>query len=108
MNVIKLVLRVSGLLTILLVASCTWVKPNQDAINVELKSLDQVALCQRVGVATAQTKSSVSFYQRNRETVAKEVLILAKNEAVAMAGNTLVSMDELENGRQQFAVYSCN
>lgn len=107
MKFIKLALRLSGLLAILLATACTWVKPNQGAIDIELKSLDQVALCQRIGVATAQTKSSVSFYQRNPITVAEEVLTLAKNEAVKMAGNTLVPMGELENGRQQFSVYRC-
>jgi len=103
----RMKLNMSVLLMVLLVSSCTWVKLSQEANNIELKNSGELAACQRVGVATAQTKSNIWFYQRDQETVAEEALTLARNEAVKMGGNTLISMGELVNGRQQFAVYLC-
>lgn len=91
----------------LVLASCTWVEIQPGAEIITLQTLAQVSACKRLGIATAQTKERVSFYHRNDAKVATELLSLARNEALALGGDTLVAMTEPDQGIQRFGVYHC-
>ncbi len=96
-----------GIALLLAVTSCTWVDVQPGAEAITVKTLAQVSSCKRLGTATAQTKDRVTFYQRDAGKVASELLTLARNEALSLNGDTLVVIDEPDEGIQRFGVYRC-
>ncbi|WP_370978896.1 DUF4156 domain-containing protein [Agaribacterium sp. ZY112] len=101
---------VQGLsLTVLLVSmgACTWVKPQEGAENISLVKKAHTEACERLGKAHVSVKSKVALIERKSSKVAEELLTLAKNQAVSMGGDTLVSIDKPKDGAQSFEVYNC-
>jgi hypothetical protein len=86
---------------------CTYVKTDAAAESVVLANESRVQNCQRIGTASANVKASVAGINRKSEKVASELLVLARNEAANMGGNTLVANSPIENGKQRFIVYKC-
>ncbi|WP_096084549.1 DUF4156 domain-containing protein [Agaribacterium haliotis] len=102
-----IVFRTACLALITLTTACTWVKPQEGADNVALVKDSHVANCERLGKVNVAVKHDVVGLERKRSKVAEELLTLAKNEAVKMDGDSLVSLAEPEQGSQPFAVYRC-
>ncbi|MBR9913149.1 MAG: DUF4156 domain-containing protein [Gammaproteobacteria bacterium] len=98
---------VSTLLVTAMITGCSWVKVAPEARDIPLKTMAEVGQCKYLGTATGKTKAKVTVISRNDKKVAKEVLDLARNEALSMSGNTLVAKGDLVDGRQTFAVYRC-
>ncbi len=87
--------------------ACAWVRLTNEGEGVRLAEVGQVNNCQRLGRATAQTRSRVAVVDRSSEAVQEEILILARNEAGRMGGNTIVPDSVITDGGQSFSVYSC-
>ena len=90
-------------------SACTWVELNSQgrgvAIRQQTHSIDG---CQRVGTVSAKTRASiVAGTTRNNDTIAKELSILARNEAAALNANTIVAQSSIDNGQQSFIAYNC-
>ena len=88
-------------------SACTWVESHPGAEQVSVKTEAQLKHCRYLGTASAQTADSSSFYSRNEEKVAAEILTLARNEALRMKGNALLPKNQIKDGEQDFAVYLC-
>lgn len=88
-------------------AGCTWVKPTEKGAAVRVASESQVAGCRKLGSTTTQVLAKVLFFARSEKTMTAELATLAQNEAANMGGNTIVPVSPIENGRQDFDVYSC-
>ena len=88
-------------------ASCTWVDPHPNTEYVSVAMIDEVEPCKRLGTAEVNTLAKVGFLERNDDKVHYELLQLARNEAVAIGGDTLVAKTEASEGRQSFWVYDC-
>ncbi|MEQ8954664.1 MAG: DUF4156 domain-containing protein [Gammaproteobacteria bacterium] len=88
-------------------ASCTWVSLTTAGEGVRVAQASEVNGCQRLGNATAQTRSRVTVVDRSNERVQQELTILARNEAGRMGGNTIVPDSVIEGGGQNFSVYNC-
>lgn len=96
------------LLTIsILITACTWVEPVENAASVSLLEASDISTCERLGTTTASVRDQVGWFNRSNDRVAMELLTLAQNSAVSMAGNTLVASAEPNEGSQQFVIYSC-
>lgn len=67
----------------------------------------EVSSCTRLGEASATVKDRVWVYERSPLTVEKELAVLARNEALKMGGDTVVSIGPPVDGRGEFAVYRC-
>lgn len=91
----------------LLVSSCTWVKYEEGAENIALVKPAHIESCEKLGEVSAQVKHTVSGLKRKPEKVARELIVLAKNQAVTMGANALVSLDAPDAGQQSFVAYRC-
>ena len=92
-----------------LVVGCTWVKLTPAGEQVSLSARPGVeGKCKKIGVTSAQVPDKLWFVERARSTVAEELDALARNEAAELGGNTVVPTSDEEQGRREFAVYTCN
>ncbi len=66
----------------------------------------EVSSCKNLGRTSASTTAKVLF-DRPEDTLAKELLIVARNAAASMGGDTVVPLTIIENGQQTFVVYKC-
>jgi len=89
------------------IAGCTWVKPVDGVEAVALVKPGVVQNCQQLSKTTVKVQQKVGFIQRNEEKVAKELLTLARNEAVTVGADTLVADSAVADGRQTFTMYKC-
>jgi hypothetical protein len=89
-----------------LAGGCTWVKLSEAGAGVRLATPDQVAACERIGMATATTEDRV-LVARNETKVKGELITLASNQAATIGGNTIVAQAPPDKGIQTFIVYRC-
>lgn len=93
---------------IFFVTGCnSWVQLTSEGEGVRLGSAQEVANCQRIGQARAQTLSRVVIVERGGERLQEELIRLARNEAGDLGGNVVVPESTIEEGRQSFGVYRC-
>lgn len=89
-------------------SACTWVKPSIKSHTVVLKDDRQVVNCVKKGFTRSKTVSKIVFIPRSEAKMFSELVMLAKNEAVLLQGDTVVPEGELVDGEQVFGVYRCN
>lgn len=99
------IIAVSVVLTTL--HACTWVKPTPEAAKVVVSDSAGVANCIRKGAVNASLKSRVGAFERKPGKVAGELETLARNDAAASGGDTIVAESEIDEGRQTFGIYKC-
>jgi hypothetical protein len=92
---------------VLMLTACATVKTLPGAEDVMLLSAGQQVNCQRLGSASAQVMDKITFVERDKQKMAKELLKLAQNEAVKMGGNALQVASDIKNGSRQYDVYRC-
>lgn len=107
LHVLKPLFVITTLSSLLLVSACTWVKFSEGAEDVELRSANEVAKCEKLGATSASVVDHVGFFDRNEKKVAVELQTLASNQAFAMGGNTVVVDSAITDGSQRFLVYKC-
>ncbi len=89
------------------ITNCTWVNENKAGRDVAITVIDQVSHCQKVGDITSSVKNKVGFINRNSDKVIQELLVLARNEAVKLNANTIVSNGAPVDGKQTYQAFSC-
>ena len=62
--------------------------------------------CQKVGIISAHTKDQI-VVNRSDSKVREELLVLARNEAARLSGDTIVAMGPPRDGAQDFTAYRC-
>lgn len=92
---------------VLSLSACSWIQPLPGAFNVALLSADEVTDCKKLGSTHATVLDKVGFYHRDKEAIKKDLIAVARNEAVNMRGDTIVATSELHNGKMDFAIYRC-
>jgi hypothetical protein len=75
--------------------------------KVRVLRLEEVSRCTNLGRVTSNTKATVGFIARSRETVQEEVYRLSRNNAADMHGDTIVPLGPMIDGEQGFNVYRC-
>jgi hypothetical protein len=96
----------AGILAAILLGGCTWVPLTDAGAGVNQATADQVAQCRHVGAVSASTQDKIGV-QRNRGKVGEELVVLARNEAASIGGDTIVVAGAPVEGRQDFNVYRC-
>ncbi len=91
----------------LLGSGCSFVKLKPEADTVKVLTADQVAHCKSVGSVTTKVVDEVLLISRNEETMAEELEVLARNEAIKSDANAIVPISEIEEGQRSFKVYLC-
>lgn len=92
---------------VLLTACAAWVKvtPQGETVRI-IKSTKDAASCKRLGKVNAKVVDKFVF-ERDKEKIAAELANLARNEASALGGDTIVPISEINEGRRTFAVFQC-
>ncbi len=90
-----------------LTTACTWVKPTARSHEVVLLNQDQIVNCVKKGSTTSKTVSKIAIVPRNNDKIFSELVMLAKNEAAILGGDSIVAEGRMEEGRQTFGVYRC-
>lgn len=90
-----------------LLSACTWVQLTSAGEQVEIRAINQVPGCERLGRASSTTMDRLILVDRSTESQQEELFTLARNEAANMGGNVIVATTNISNGRQQFDVFSC-
>ena len=62
--------------------------------------------CRKVGIVSAHTKDQVVI-NRSDSKVREELLVLARNEAAKLGGDSIVAMGPPRAGEQDFTAYKC-
>jgi hypothetical protein len=99
--------RTFGVLSTALILGCTWVPLSAGGEKVRVASSEQIADCERLGKTTSSTATKVGFLRRSDFKVREELEALARNEAAAMGGDTVVPESPIDAGRRVFGVYDC-
>ncbi|WP_237260664.1 DUF4156 domain-containing protein [Thiomicrorhabdus immobilis] len=103
----KILLLGMGLSSVFLLSACSWIQPLPGAFNVALLEEKDVTGCTKLGTTTSSVLSHVGLYDRDTAAIKKDLILLAKNEAVNMRGDTIVAISPLQDGRMEFAIYDC-
>jgi hypothetical protein len=94
-------------LMVSLTASCTWVKVSEEAKMVQVRDINDVSDCNRLGETTAMSKAKVAGVTRKVKKFEGELETIARNRAVKMNGNTIAAKGPAEGDEQVFVVLSC-
>jgi hypothetical protein len=92
---------------LLALGACTWVKPSVQSHQVVLATQAQIVNCVKKGITTSKTLSKITLIPRSNDKVYSELVMLAKNEAVILGGDTVVPEGIMKEGSQTFGVYRC-
>ena len=103
----KKILLILSLSSVLFLSACSWVKPLPGAHRVALLQASEVADCTKLGSTTSSALESIGLYDRDTEALRRDLILLAKNEAINMRGDTIVALSSIQNGRMEFAIYRC-
>ncbi len=93
-------------LQILLLGGCTWIKLTEGGATVSTATEADVVNCQKVGMVSTNTKDKL-VVNRSDSKVREELLVLARNEAARLGGDTIVAQGPPRAGEQDFAAYRC-
>jgi len=85
-----------------------WAKLTEAGAQVHVAAtLDDVAACERIGVATATTADRVMGLPRVDDVVSGELTTLAQNRAATMGGDTVLADGPISHGTRNFAIFRC-
>lgn len=87
--------------------ACSFIKVSETAEAVKLASYYEVSGCQKLGFTRTQVLAKIGFIERDSDTMTAELADLARNEAVAMGGDTIVPQAPVKDGKMVFDVYRC-
>jgi hypothetical protein len=86
---------------------CQFVPLSPGGEKARVLSAAEVQQCRKIGNSTASTKADIVGIPRQETVIAEELSRLARNNAAAMGGDTVVPTSEIVEGRQLFDVYKC-
>ena len=96
-----------AIVAVSLASGCTWVTATPGGSVVRVAPAASVVRCRYLGQVTTSVLAKVAVIPRRASKVEEELLVLAKNEAAKMGGDTVVAAGAPSEGRQEFAVYRC-
>jgi hypothetical protein len=100
------VVRTTTAVLAVLLSGCTWIKLTDAGAQVNQATAAEVANCRHVGSVSSSTQDKVGV-KRGRGKVAEELIVLARNEAANIGGDTITPAGPPVDGRQDFTVYRC-
>ena len=92
---------------VLLLSACNMVELNVEGEKARVLSPEEVTKCTFVGKTTSTTTAKLLGANRDEKKVLEELLILARNSAKNLGGDTVVPDGEVTDGQQTFRVYRC-
>lgn len=90
-----------------LLSGCSFVELTPGGEKVRVLSLNEVSRCTLLGRVSSNTKATIGFIARGKESVQQEIYRLSRNNAADMRGDTIVPLGPVIDGEQGFNVYRC-
>jgi hypothetical protein len=90
----------------ILLSACSTLKLTEGGEKIRLLEPSEVTSCKNLGRTNTSVTAKVVF-DRPEDSVAEELLIVARNSAANMGGDTIVPLTIIEDGQQTFVVYKC-
>ena len=90
----------------IMLSACSSLKLTEAGEKVRVLDPAEVSSCKNLG----RTNTSVTdrlVFERPADSVAEELLIVARNSGARMGGDTIVPLTVIEEGQQTFVVYKC-
>ena len=91
----------------LVVSSCAAIKLTADGEKVRVLAPNEVSSCKKLGQTNTSVTDNVVGINRPIEALERELVIIARNSASNMGGDTIVPLTVIEGGKQSFIVYKC-
>jgi hypothetical protein len=91
----------------LVVSSCAAIKLTADGEKVRVLAPDEVSSCKKLGQTNTSVTDKVVGINRPIEALERELVIIGRNSASNMGGDTIVPLTVIEDGKQSFIVYKC-
>ncbi len=86
---------------------CQFVPSTEGGVKARVLSTAEVQQCKKVANTTASTKAGILRIRRQQTVILNELTRLARNNAAAMGGDTVVPASKIVHGTQLFNVYKC-
>ncbi len=92
---------------LILLSACSWVELTETGKKVRVLQAEEVGKCQLMGQTTATVIDKVAGLRRHDEAIREDLLVVARNAAKNLDGDTIVAAGEETDGSQLFKVYRC-
>ncbi len=94
--------------TAFILSACNWNKQTRSSEKVELVKKVYVGSCKYKGTVEAKVKEKIGGIKvLSDKKMRQELVIIAKNNAAEMGGDSITSASRIKNGRKTFKVYLC-
>ena len=107
MKNVSMIKRVTLASAVILAGGCTWVTPVDGVEAIALVKPQVVQNCEKLSTAVLQVKDKVGFINRSGTKVSKELLTMARNQAVQAGADTIVAETTVDDGNQKYGLYRC-
>ena len=88
-------------------SACSWVELSETGKKVRVLEADEVTKCQHMGQTTATVTDKVGGIRRHDKAIQEDLVIVARNAAINLDGDTIVPVGKETDGKQTFKVYRC-
>lgn len=87
--------------------ACSSVEPTKESSAVTLVKSFNVEACKKLGSTNATVTKKVGIITRGDDVVMEELIIVAKNRAAKMGGDSIVANEPVVDGSMSFDIYKC-
>ena len=94
-------------LCIICLPACSGVKPTSESNEETLVKSFNVKTCKKLGTTVATVTHKVGIITFNDDVVTEKLVILAKNRAAKMGGDSVVAQPPVLDGSMSFEIYKC-
>ncbi len=91
----------------LVLAGCQFVPLTPSGEKARVLSAAEVQQCKKMGNTTVSVKGDILGHERQESVVSAELERLARNNAAAMGGDTVVPASDIIQGTQLYNIYKC-
>lgn len=96
-----------SLVSLAAMSGCTFNSANEGSNTVLLVKEYNVKECKKLGTSTAKVKDTLAGVNLPEGQLQKELIVIAKNDALALGGDSIVEMSPVKGGFQVFGIYKC-
>lgn len=94
-------------LALISLSACTWIEPTKEAQQVSLVKDFNVTNCLKLGTINATVTYKVGIITREDQAVTDDLIVVGKNRAAELGGDSIVAKGPAVEGRMSFDIYKC-
>ncbi len=91
----------------LFINGCASVEMSSGGEKVRVLSPNEVSSCKHLGKTNNSVTAKVAGIKRPIETIESELMIMGRNSASNLGGDTIVPLTVVTDGNQSFNIYKC-